>query len=64
MINKKNVKIDLGYGCLFEDGEVKSVLSEKQESEIWMSWDEGWQWVISSLEKIANEYEHDQAQNI
>lgn len=56
----KKVKIDLGHGCVFENGEIKSLLSEKQESEIWMSWDEGWQWVISSLEKIANEYEHNQ----
>lgn len=64
MDNKKKVKIDLGHGCLFENGEIKSLLSEEQESEIWMSWDDGWQWVISSLEKIANEYEHNQEQNI
>ena len=65
MENKKKVKIDLGHGCLFEDGEVKSVLSEEQESEMWMTWDEGWQWVINSLKKIADEYdEHNQKQNI
>lgn len=56
--NKKIVKIDLGNGCLFENGDIKSVLTEEQESEIWMSWDEGWQWVINSLQKISNEYEH------
>lgn len=56
--NNKTVKIDLGNGCLFENGEIKSVLTEEQESEIWMSWDEGWQWVINSLQKIADEYEH------
>jgi hypothetical protein len=48
--NNKKVRIDLGNGCLFEDGVIKSVLSEEQESDIWMSWDEGWQWVINSLE--------------
>lgn len=56
--NKKIVKIDLGNGCLFENGDIKSVLTEEQESEIWMSWDEGWQWVINSLQKISDEYEH------
>jgi hypothetical protein len=49
---------------LFEDGVIKSVLSEEQESDIWMSWDEGWQWVINSLEKIADEYEHKQENDI
>lgn len=56
--NKKIVKIDLGNGCLFENGDIKSVLTEEQESEIWMSWDEGWQWVINSLQKISDEYGH------
>ena len=56
--NKKIVKIDLGNGCLFENGDIKSVLTEEQESEIWMSWDEGGQWVINSLQKISDEYEH------
>lgn len=60
MKNKKKVKIDLGNDCLFEDGEIKSRLSEEQKSEKWMTWDEGWQWVINSLEKIANEYERNQ----
>ena len=66
MDKKKNkkVRIDLGNGCLFEDGEIKSVLSEEQESETWMTWDEGWQWVIGSLEKIADEYEHQQKNDI
>lgn len=62
--NNKKVRIDLCNGCLFEDGVIKSVLSEEQESDIWMSWDEGWQWVINSLEKIADEYEHKQENDI
>lgn len=62
--NNKKVRIDLGNGCLFEDGVIKSVLSEEQESDIWMSWDEGWQWVINSHEKIADEYEHKQEDDI
>ena len=57
--NKKGVKIDLGYGCLFEDGEIKSVLSEEGESDIWLTWDEGWQWVLSSLKKLAEKYNHE-----
>ena len=57
---KKKVRIDLGYGCLFEDGEIKSVLSEEEESDIWLTWDEGWHWVISSLKKIAEKYDHEQ----
>ena len=28
----------------------------EEESEIWLSWDEGWKWVISSLEIIADYY--------
>ncbi len=51
------MRIDLGRGCYYEDGEIKSTLSEGRESEIWLTWDEGWQWVISSLEKIADYYE-------
>ena len=62
--NKKIVKIDLGNGCLFENGDIKSVLTEEQESEIWMSWDEGWQWVINSLQKISDEYGHQQTNDI
>ena len=62
--NNKKVRIDLGNGCLFEDGVIKSILSEEQEFDIWMSWDEGWQWVINSLEKIADEYEHKQEDDI
>ena len=62
--NNKKVRIDLGNGCLFEDGVIKSILSEEQEFDIWMSWDEGWQWVINSLEKIADEYEHKQENDI
>jgi len=49
-------RIDLGYGCYFVDGEIISTLPEDEESEIWMTWDEGWQWVIGSLEKIAGYY--------
>ena len=52
------MRIDLGRGCFFEDGEIKSTLSKEQESEMWLTWDEGWQWVINSLQKIADEYEH------
>lgn len=51
----KKDKIYLGKDCYIEDGEIKSTLSEEQESEKWMTWDEGWQWVISSLEKIGEE---------
>lgn len=49
-------RIYLGYGCYFEDGEIISTLSGEEKAEKWMSWDEGWQWVISSLEKIADYY--------
>lgn len=51
------MKIDLGYGIYFEDGEIISTQSQEQETEIWMSWDEGWKWVISALEIIEKEYE-------
>ena len=49
-------RIYLEYGCYFEDGEIISTLSEEEESEIWLTWDEMWQLVISSLEKIADYY--------
>ena len=58
MKNNKKVKIDLGHGLIFEDGEVKKVLKESQPSQEWMTWDEGWQWVIGSLKKIKDAYEH------
>jgi len=51
------MRIDLERGCYYEDCEIKSTLSEGRESEIWLTWDEGWQWVISSLEKIEDCYE-------
>ena len=57
MKNKKKVKIDLGHSFIFEDGEVKKVLKEGQPSQEWMTWDEGWQWVISSLKRLKQEYE-------
>ena len=57
MVNKKKVKIDLGHGFIFEDGEVKKVLKEGQPLQEWMTWDEGWQWVISSLKRLKQEYE-------
>ena len=57
MENKKKVKIDLGHGFIFEYGEVKKVLKEGQPSKEWMTWDEGWQWVISSLKRLKQEYE-------
>ena len=53
--NKKDI-IYLGYGCYFEDGEIISTLSKEEEAEIWLTWDEMWQLVISSLEKIADYY--------
>ena len=49
-------KICLGYGCYFEDGEIISTLSGEEEAEIWLTWDEMWQLVISSLEKISDYY--------
>ena len=42
-------RIYLGYGCYFEDGEIISTLSKEEETEIWLTWDEMWQLVISSL---------------
>lgn len=54
MKNKKKVRIDLGRGLIFEDGELK----EGQPSQEWMTWDEGWQWVIASLKKIKDAYEY------
>ena len=56
------MRIDLGRGCFFEDGEIKSTLSKEQESEMWLTWDEGRQWVVSSLEKIADCYEQEEKQ--
>ena len=58
MKNNKKVKIDLGHGLIFEDGEVKKVFKEGQPSQEWMTWDELWQGVIGSLKKIKDEYEH------
>lgn len=49
----KNKKINLGNGCYYENGELHEALDENiQSPKEWMTWDEGWQWVINSLSKI------------
>ena len=50
MKNNKNEIIDLGHGCIYENGEIKEIISENNK--YWMTWDEGWDWVIQSLQKI------------
>ena len=52
MKKKDNEIIDLGNGCIYENGEIKEMISENEKD--WMTWDEGWDWVIESLRKICN----------
>lgn len=49
----------LGYGCIFEDGEIKEI---DDSEDIWMTWDEGWQWVMDSLRRI-DEFERQKKWN-
>lgn len=50
MKKKDNEIIDLGHGCIYENSEIKEIISENEKE--WMTWDEGWDWVIESLLKI------------
>ena len=50
MKKKYDEIIDLGHGCIYENGEIKEIISENKKD--WMTWDEGWDWVIQSLQKI------------
>lgn len=33
----------LGYGCIYEDGEIKDT---KDFEDTWLTWDEGWLWTL------------------
>ena len=48
----KKTRIDLGNGLIYENGEIKECITEGTSVKEWMSWDEGWQWVLDSLKKL------------
>lgn len=50
-----HTSIDLGNGFYFNDGEIKNRVNESTECKEWMTWDEGWKWVIS-LKKIEERH--------
>lgn len=49
----------LGYGCIYEDGEIKDT---KDFEDTWLTWDEGWLWVMDSLRRI-DEFERQKKWN-
>lgn len=50
---KKNSNlVNLGNGVYFDGMEIHEKLDENSNVKEWMTWEEGWSWVISSLKKI------------
>lgn len=56
----KNIKyLDLGESIYIENNEIKERVNENQIPHF-VSWDEGWRYVLSALDKIKN---YDEQQN-